>query len=368
MNQPKCDTISSGDNLRIEETNEPVSPIELINKFPLNQDIEEFICYSRNIISDIVNFRDSRLLVVTWPCSIHNTSEAIEYAKKLVEVKKDYPNLFIVMRTYFEKPRTTVWWKGLINDPDLDGRCNIDKWLYLARELLLEINKMWIPTAVEFLDTLTPQYFADLISWWAIWARTTESQEHRKLVSWLSMPVGFKNWTTWNVKVAIDAINAAKSSHMFLGVNKTWKMATMKTSWNPDGHLILRWWSNGPNYKEEYIIDASLRLNDSKVDTGIIVDLSHANSLKDHKKQFIVWHNIAKQIEDWDEKIVWVMIEWNLKEWAQSYTPGIDNMDDLKSWVSITDKCVDWEINKRILSRLNDSMNERINKTWKKII
>jgi 3-deoxy-7-phosphoheptulonate synthase len=272
--------------------------------------------------------------------------------------------LFIVMRTYFEKPRTTTWWKWLINDPDLDGSCNIDKWLRLARELLLEINKIWIPTAIEFLDNISPQYFADLISWWAIWARTTESQLHRELTSWLSMPVWFKNWTTWDVKVALDAITAAKSSHIFLWATKLWKTAIIETSWNEDSHLILRWWSSGPNYKEEHIIDASVRIDEAWISTGIIVDLSHANSLKDHKRQFMVWHDIAKQIESWDEKIVWVMIEWNLQEWFQSYTPWKDNKQDLKPWVSITDKCVDWKTNEEILSRLNNAMNERI--TWKK--
>jgi len=361
MNQPKSDTFSLGDNLRIEEINEPITPIELIEKLPIKEEENNFIKNSRQTISDIVNMEDDRLLVITGPCSIHNTSEAIEYAKKLVNIKDEYPNLFIVMRTYFEKPRTTIWWKGLINDPDLDGSCNIDKWLYLARELLIEINKIWIPTSTEFLDTLTPQYFADLISWWAIWARTTESQEHRKLVSWLSMPVWFKNWTAWDIKVAIDAIWAAKSSHVFLSVNKSWQLATIKTSWNPDGHLILRWWSAWPNYKEEHIIDASINLDKSLIKTGIIVDFSHANSSKNHKKQGIVASNISKQIRNWEKRIVWVMIEWNLHEWAQSYTPWIDDKSKLKHWVSITDECVNWKMNNKILWLLNEAVDVRNN-------
>jgi len=361
MNQPVNDTLSSWDNLRIEEINEPITPIKLIYDLPLDKNINDFVEKSRCTVSDIVNMNDDRLLVITWPCSIHNRDEAIEYAKKLVEIKENNPNLFIVMRTYFEKPRTTLWWKGLVNDPDLDWTCNIDKWLYLARELLIEINKMWIPTSTEFLDTLTPQYFADLISWWAIWARTTESQEHRKLVSWLSMPVGFKNWTTWDIKIAIDAIWASKSSHIFLWANKEGKIATMKTSWNPDWHIILRWWSGGPNYKEEYIIDATICLNNAWINTGIIVDFSHANSEKDHKRQWVVAQNISNQIKAWDTRIVWVMIEWNLQEWAQSYTPWIDDKSKLKQWVSITDKCVGWKINNKILSLLNNAVGIRNN-------
>jgi len=362
MNQPINDTLYRWDNLRIEEINIPISPVKLISDLPLDVKGNKFVEDSRQIVSNIVNMRDSRLLVITGPCSIHNRYEAIEYAKKLKEVKDENPNLFIVMRTYFEKPRTTIWWKGLINDPDLDWSCDIDKWLFLARELLLEINKMWIPTAVEFLDTLTPQYFADLISWWAIWARTTESQEHRKLVSWLSMPVWFKNWTTWDVKVALDAIGAAKASHVFLSSNKSWQLATIKTSWNPDGHLILRWWSTWPNYKEEFIIDASIWIDKSNIDTGIIVDFSHANSSKDYKRQGVVAMDIAHQIESWDKKIVWVMIEGNLEEWAQSFTPWIDDKSKLKPWISITDWCIGWDINKKILWKLNNATWERNNK------
>ncbi len=338
------------DDKRIDSVEEIISPLELINKFPVPEKLWSFIEQSRKIIGNIINFNDSRLLVITWPCSIHNPKEALEYAEKLQKIKENYPHLFLVMRTYFEKPRTTIWWKWLINDPDLDDSCDIEKWLETARDLLIKINSMWIPTAVEFLDTITPQYIADLVSWWAIWARTTESQEHRKLVSGLSMPIGFKNWTTWDIQIAIDAIKSAVWKHTFLSIAKDWKVAKITSSWNPDSHVILRWWSSWPNYNEDSVRQITEKLESNWIKTWIVVDFSHANSSKNYKNQPLVCESVSNQIEeDKNSKIVWVMIEWNINEWSQKLS------DNLLPWVSITDSCVWWENNKEMIEMLNSA-------------
>lgn len=353
MNQPINDTLSIVDDTRVDEISEIITPKELIWKYPLDEEIVQFIDLSRKSVSNIINLTDPRLLVITWPCSIHNADEALEYAELLKKIQKNNHHLFLVMRTYFEKPRTTIWWKWLINDPHLDDSCDIKAWLEIARSLLLKINKMWIPTAVEFLDTITPQYIRDLVTWWAIWARTTESQEHRKLVSWLSMPVWFKNWTSWDIQIAIDAIKSASCSHTFLWTTKDWKVARIKTTWNPDWHIILRWWSSWPNYSKEHISEITDKLTKSWITTWIVVDFSHANSGKKHENQPIVCEDVARQIEDWNKKIVWVMIEWNINAWNQSFTPGKDDKSKIKPWVSITDACVDWETNMKMIDRLN---------------
>lgn len=338
------------DDKRIESVDEIISPIELINKFQIDSKTADFIELSRKSISNIVNLNDPRLLVITWPCSIHNSTEAILYAEKLQKIKENNPHLFLVMRTYFEKPRTTVGWKWLINDPDCDDSCDIEKWFEIARSLLLKINQMWIPTAVEFLDTITPQYIADLVSWWAIWARTTESQEHRKLVSWLSMPIGFKNWTNWSIQIAIDAIKASVWKHTFLSIAKDWKVAKITSTWNNDSHIILRGGSNWPNYTEAHMKETTEKLQKNWIEKWIIIDFSHANSSKDYKKQIIVCGNIANQISNWNNKIVGVMIEWNLCAWNQKLS------DNLLPWVSITDACVDWESNNSMINELNKAV------------
>ncbi len=347
MIQPVKDTLSIVDDKRIDNIEKITSPKNLISKYPLDEKTAEFIDLSRNSISNIINLKDDRLVVITWPCSIHNVDEALEYAELLKSIKENNPHLFLVMRTYFEKPRTTVWWKWLLNDPYLDDSCEIDDGLHIARDLLLKINKMWIPTAVEFLDTITPQYIWDLVSWWAIWARTTESQEHRKLVSWLSMPVWFKNWTSWDIQIAIDAIKSSKWKHTFLSVTKDWEVAKVTTTWNQDGHIILRWWSTWPNYSKENIKKTSEILEKNQIKTWIIVDVSHWNSNKNYKNQPLVSSDIANQIIFWNKNIVWIMIEWNLNEWNQHLR------NDLLPWVSITDACVNWETNIEMISELN---------------
>lgn len=353
MNQPVKDTLSIVDDMRIEEISEIVTPKELVKKYPLDEKTAEFISVSRIAVSNIINLKDDRLLVITGPCSIHNTEEALEYAKLLQSIQDKNPHLFLVMRTYFEKPRTTVGWKWLLNDPYLDDSCDINTGLEVGRELLLKINQMGIPTAVEFLDTITPQYIGDLVSWWAIGARTTESQEHRKLVSGLSMPVWFKNGTTGDIQIAVDAIKSSRWNHTFLSVTKEGLVAKVKTAGNPDGHMILRGGSTGPNYSQEHISLVDEKLHKAGIKTWIIIDASHANSDKNHKNQPIVSQNIANQIAAWNKKIVWIMIEWNLEEWNQPLS------DNLKYWVSITDACVDWETNENMIYELNQSVENR---------
>jgi len=358
----KSDRTSEIDNFRIQDIEEIITPMELINSIPNDINTIQFIEQSRWIIRNIVNLNDPRLAVITWPCSIHNPDEAIEFAKKLQILQKENPHLYIIMRTYFEKPRTTVWWKGLMNDPDLDDSCDINKWLKIARQLLMDINKMWIPTAVEFLDTITPQYIADLVHWWAIWARTTESQEHRKLVSWLSMPVWFKNWTNWDVQVAIDAVNSSKKPHVFLSTTKEWKTAKVTTMWAPNWHIILRWWSYWSNFDRMSINNATEKAQNNWVDTWIIIDASHANSNKDYKNQPKVTKEVALQIASWNKKIVWIMIEANLCEWAQKHTAWKNNPKDLQYWVSITDSCIDLKTHDPLLNELNEATWERMKK------
>jgi len=350
------------ENTRISSEVDMITPIDLKEKHPIDDETASFIETSREIITNIVNMKDDRLAVITWPCSIHDPKLALEIANKIVILKEQFPNLYPIMRVYFEKPRTIAGWKWLINDPDLDDSCNIEKWLEIARWLLLEINKLWVPTAVEFLDTINPQYFSDLVHWWAIWARTTESQEHRKMASWLSMPIWFKNWTNWDIQIALDAIKSSNWSHSFIWISERWTPATLTTTWNPDSHIILRWWSNWTNYDRMNVWHTSDRMDDANIDTWIIVDLSHANSKKDHNNQPIVSKDVSEQIAEWNKKIVWVMIESNINEWWQSHTPWKDNPSDLKYWVSITDKCVNWDTNNEMMTELNQAAEIRKNK------
>lgn len=353
------DITSETDNSRIIDVEEITTPKELVDSLPLDETTAEFIRLSRDIVSNIIHLKDNRLLVITGPCSIHNPEEALQIAKNLKVMQEANPYLYIVMRTYFEKPRTTVGWKGLLNDPNLDDSRDIEKWLRIGRELLLEINKMWVPTAVEFLDTQTPQYIADLVHWGAIGARTTESQEHRKLVSGLSMPVGFKNATNGDIGIALDAIESAQESHAFIGTSKSGRTARLTTSGNPDGHVILRWGSDGPNYDMQRVWAVEERLKEKWIDTGIVIDFSHANSWKKHENQPKVSRSVAEQIADGNKRIVWVMIEANIHEGAQKHTAGKDNPKDIKPGISITDACVSLETNEEMLTQLNDAAEKR---------
>lgn len=361
MIQPKSDSLSLVDNQRIAQIETIVSPEEVVEAYPIDQQLADMITLHRQTISNIIHLKDDRLLVITWPCSIHNPLEALEYAKRLADVKEKNPHLYLVMRTYFEKPRTTIWWKWLINDPYLDESYDINAWLQIARKLLLEINKMWIPTAVEFLDTLTPQYIADIVSYGAIGARTTESQEHRKLVSGLSMPVGFKNGTLGNLDIATNAIRSANAPHTFLSVTKEWHIAKVTTTGNSDGHIILRGGKSWPNYDSVHIAHTKEVLESEKISSGIVIDVSHGNSEKNYQNQPKVVHNIANQVASGNRNIVWVMIEGNLESGNQSLDAVLKKSKDdilqrLLPWVSITDGCVDWETNRKMLRVLDDAV------------
>ncbi len=346
------------DNLKIDSQEEMITPKELKQKYKAKL-VAEHIDNSRKIISDIINWKDDRLLVISWPCSIHNTKEWLEYAKKLAELKEKFPELFIVMRTYFEKPRTTIWWEWLISDPELNWSFNINLWLEKAREFLFEVNKLWLATATEFLEPLTTQYIADLVSWWAIGARTTESQTHRHMASGLSMPTWFKNATSGDINIARDAIISSKNPHNFLWINNDWCLRKIKTKWNPDSHLILRWGKSWPNYKKEDVAKASEILENAWIKTWIVIDASHANSNKDHNRQILVCEDIAKQMQEWNKKIVWIMLESNLEEWNQKFNPLTDDKQNLACWVSITDACINLEQTEKILNIMNKANKKR---------
>lgn len=325
-----------------------VSPDELAQQIPLYDETANFIIESRRQIEDIIEGKDDRLLVVIGPCSIHDTKAAIEYAQQLKTLHDKYKNdLYIVMRVYFEKPRTTVGWKGLISDPDLDKSFNVAKGLNLARQLLLDINELGLPAGTEFLDMVTGQYISDLISWGAIGARTTESQVHRELASALSCPVGFKNGTDGNIQIAIDAIKASSVPHVLYSPDKRGQMCIYKTHGNPHAHVILRG-GKEPNYHATDIKSTQEKLNASEINAGIMVDCSHGNSYKDHTKQINVAQSIAEQVASGEKGISGVMIESFLKAGNQKVVDG-------KAAVygqSITDACVDLATSEDMLAIL----------------
>lgn len=340
--------VSTIDDVRIDGINDLVSPNEIITQYPVPAETAALIEATRSRIAKIMRGEDPRLLVVIGPCSIHDADAALEYAEKLMHVRTQYADkLEVVMRTYFEKPRTSLGWKGYINDPFLNGSCKINEGLALARELLLTINKMGLPTAGEFLDAITPQYVADLMSWGAIGARTTESQVHRQLASGLSCPVGFKNGTEGNVQIAVDAIRAAGASHHFLSVTKTGTAAIVKTAGNPDCHLILRGGLK-PNYDAASVREAELLLENAGLTSGLMVDCSHANSQKDHAKQIGVCQSIVDQRRNGSSAIKGVMIESHLVGGNQP----IAAPDELTYGKSITDACLGWADSEMLLEAL----------------
>ena len=328
------------ENLNVESQTVLITPERLKSELPLGDISIATVESSRNTISKILSGEDPRLLVVVGPCSIHDTSAAIDYAKKLkVLADQVSDTLFIVMRVYFEKPRTTVGWKGLINDPYLNDTFKIEEGLRIGRQLLLDITSLGLPTSTEALDPISPQYLQDLISWSAIGARTTESQTHRELSSGLSSAVGFKNGTDGGLEVAINALQSVASPHRFLGINNSGEVSIIHTRGNPDAHVVLRGGSNGPNYDSVNIKLAEQALSDANLNLNIMVDCSHANSNKDHNLQPLVLEDIANQISDGNSSIIGVMIESNLEAGNQSLSP---NLDDLEYGVSVTDKCIDW--------------------------
>ena len=340
------------DELRTTLIENLASPAELAERLPLTKETANFILSSRNQIEAILSGKDPRLLIIIGPCSIHDPIAAIDYAKQLKSMQTKYQNeLLIVMRVYFEKPRTTVGWKGLISDPDLNQTFQVAKGLSLARNLLLEINNLGLAAGAEFLDMVTGQYIADLISWGAIGARTTESQVHRELASALSCPVGFKNGTDGNVKIAIDAIKASSVPHVLYSPNKSGQMCIYKTHGNPFAHVILRG-GKQPNYHEKDVENVSNALIDSDLKPTLMIDCSHGNSEKDHNKQIDVARSIAGQIEQGNSSILGVMVESFLVEGKQA----VVDVDNLNYGQSITDACVNMETSEQILTLLANAI------------
>ena len=337
------DRLSQTDDQRIKDITVLPPPEHLIRFFPIQgTPVEALISDTRRRIHDIMAGNDDRLLVVIGPCSIHDPAAALEYARQLKVQREKYADtLEIVMRVYFEKPRTTVGWKGLINDPYLDETFRIDEGLRMARQLLIEINRLGLPAGSEFLDVISPQYLGDLISWGAIGARTTESQVHRELASGLSAPIGFKNGTDGNIRIATDAIQAAAGGHHFLSVHKNGQVAVVQTYGNPDCHVILRG-GKAPNYDAASVEAACQDLVKAKMPATLMVDCSHANSSKQHEKQMEVAQDIAAQIAGGSTSVFGVMVESHLTAGAQKFTPGKDDASKLSYGQSITDACLGW--------------------------
>lgn len=343
------------DDLRIRDIKELLPPVALLEKFPATDNAARTVARARDAIHQILQGEDDRLLVVIGPCSIHDPQAAKEYASRLLKLRDELKGeLEVVMRVYFEKPRTTVGWKGLINDPYMDGSFQLNDGLRLARQLLLEINDNGLPAAGEFLDMITPQYVADLMSWGAIGARTTESQVHRELASGLSCPVGFKNGTDGTIKVAIDAINAAGSPHCFLSVTKYGHSAIVETSGNADCHIILRG-GKEPNYSAQHVSAVKTGLEKAGLPPQVMIDFSHANSSKQYQKQLEVADDVAAQISGGERGIIGVMIESHLVEGNQSLESG----EPLVYGKSITDACIGWSDTDKVLRQLAAAVKQR---------
>jgi len=343
------------DDLRIKQIKELLTPEAVMVEFPLSESAARITFETRQAIHNILKGEDDRLLVIIGPCSIHDPKAALEYAGKLKHQKDRLArDLLIVMRVYFEKPRTTVGWKGLINDPHLDGSFMINDGLRIGRELLLTLNNLGIPAGVEYLDMISPQYLADLVSWGAIGARTTESQVHRELASGLSCAVGFKNGTDGNLKIAVDAIRTSQHPHHFLSVTKTGHSAIVSTMGNDDCHVILRG-GKQPNYNAESVASACKELAAGGLPERLMIDLSHSNSQKDYRRQVEVGRNVAGQLAAGDRHIIGVMIESHLNAGRQDLAPG----KELAYGQSITDACIGWDESVTLLDELAQSVRAR---------
>ena len=350
-------TMHQTDDLRIARIEELLPPVALLERYPVSERAAETVQQARHDIHAILHDGDPRLLVVVGPCSIHDVKAANEYADRLLPLREKYrEQLCIVMRVYFEKPRTTVGWKGLLNDPHLDGSFAINDGLRIGRKLLLDTAEKGIPAAVEYLDMIIPQYIADLVSWGAVGARTTESQVHRQLASGLSCPIGFKNGTNGDVQIAIDAIASAQAVHSFLSVTKLGHSAIVTTNGNEDCHLILRGGNDGPNYSAEHVRAAVAALRHAGVQDKIMIDCSHANSNKQHKRQLDAAADVAAQIAGGEQNIFGVMVESHLVEGAQKLEPG----KPLTYGQSITDACLGWEDTEALLEQLAEAVEKRM--------
>jgi 3-deoxy-7-phosphoheptulonate synthase len=354
------DKTSQTDDERIKDITVLPPPEHLIRFFPIRgTPVEGLIGRTRAAIADIMAGRDDRLLVIMGPCSIHDPAAALDYARRLAEQRAHYADtLEIVMRVYFEKPRTTVGWKGLINDPYLDESYRIDEGLRIARQLLIDINRLGLPAGSEFLDVISPQYIGDLIAWGAIGARTTESQVHRELASGISAPIGFKNGTDGNIRIATDAIQAAARGHHFLSVHKNGQVAIVQTNGNKDCHVILRG-GKAPNYDAASVQAACDDLLKAGLPATLMVDCSHANSSKQHQKQLDVARDIAAQMAGGSRQVFGVMVESHLTQGAQKFSPGKDSVSALAYGQSITDACLGWEDSQRTLQLLSEAVKVR---------
>ncbi|MBF2022524.1 MAG: 3-deoxy-7-phosphoheptulonate synthase [Hydrococcus sp. C42_A2020_068] len=334
-------------NTHIQNSHVLLTPHEVKSKLPLTPSIEKTILKYRKEIENILDFKDSRKFIVVGPCSIHDPKAAIEYSQRLkILSDRVKDKLLLVMRVYFEKPRTTVGWKGLINDPDMDDSFHIEKGLLMARSLLLKIAELGLPAATEALDPIVPQYMSELISWSAIGARTTESQTHREMASGLSMPVGFKNGTDGNIEVALNAIQSARSPHHFLGINQKGQVSVFKTKGNAYGHVILRGGNGKPNYDPANVKLVEEKLKEANLPPRIVIDCSHGNSNKDYRLQASVFENVVRQIASGNASIVGMMLESNLYQGNQ---PIPSQLEQLKYGVSVTDKCIGWEETEQII-------------------
>ncbi|TDG13769.1 3-deoxy-7-phosphoheptulonate synthase [Seongchinamella unica] len=345
-------------NINVDSQGVLVTPEQLWEALPMSDAVSRTVADSRQVIWDILDRKDHRLFVVVGPCSIHDPEAAMEYARKLKALADELDDtLYIVMRVYFEKPRTTVGWKGLINDPHLDDSFKIEEGLHIGRQLLLDILELGLPTSTEALDPISPQYLQDLISWSAIGARTTESQTHREMASGLSSAVGFKNGTDGGLTVATNALNSVSKPHRFLGINRNGQVSVFTTKGNAHGHIVLRGGSAGPNYDSVHIRLCEEALEKAGLAKNIMVDCSHANSNKQPELQPLVVENVGNQVLEGNNSIVGLMIESNLNAGNQSIP---DNLDDLKYGVSVTDGCIDWETTEASLRKLRDTVKDAL--------
>lgn len=338
-------------NVHVSSEKVLITPEELSQELTVSDKALATIAQARQTISDIIHRKDHRLLVVTGPCSIHDIDAAKAYALKLKALKEKYADtLYIVMRVYFEKPRTTVGWKGLINDPHIDDSFDIETGLRKARELLIYLAELEIPVGTEALDPISPQYLAELFSWSAIGARTSESQTHREMASGLSMPVGFKNGTDGSLSIALNALQSAASGHSFMGINKQGQVSIIQTQGNPDGHIILRG-GKQPNYDSVCVAESEAELEQAGMQASLVVDCSHANSNKDYRRQPLVAGNVVNQIVEGNKSIIGIMLESHLNAGNQSNKGK--TLDELEYGVSITDGCIDWETTENVLADAN---------------
>jgi 3-deoxy-7-phosphoheptulonate synthase len=345
-------------DVHIESTTPLITPIDLVNKHPINSQVERTVQLGRDQVRNILNGQDSRLMIIVGPCSIHDEEAALEYARRLVDLSQRLSGrMLIVMRVYFEKPRTTIGWKGYIYDPYLDGTLDIETGLHRARALLLKVGEMGMYAGTEFLDPVLPQYLADLITWSTIGARTTESQTHRQMASGLSMPVAFKNGTDGNAQIAVDAMVSARSRQGFLGLDHEGRTALVRTTGNPDGHLVLRGGNGGPNFGSDAIAHAKKQLQASGVRSQLLVDCSHGNSNKDHSKQAGAFKDVVEQRLAGNTDIIGCMLESNLAPGRQDIC---DDLSQLKYGTSITDACIGWDETEELLTWTYDQVGNAV--------